>query len=86
MSTGAKIGIAIGVVFGGVVVLGILASMLWPALARAKAKANRVKCVNNIGNVFKAGLAFAQSNDGRLPWQLSTSTSTPKILLFLASK
>ena len=69
-----------------IAIIGILASMLLPALARAKAKANRIKCVNNIGNVYKAGLAFAQSNDGRLPWQLSTSTSTPKILLFLASK
>ena len=55
-----------------IAIIGILAAMLLPALARAKAKANRVKCVNNIGNVFKAGLAFAQSNDGRLPWQLNT--------------
>ncbi len=56
-----------------IAIIGILASMLLPALARAKAKANRVKCVNNIGNVYKAGLNFAQDNGERLPWQLTSS-------------
>ena len=58
-----------------IAIIGILASMLLPALARAKAKANRVKCVNNIGAVFKAGLAFAQDNGERHPWQLTNSGS-----------
>ena len=56
-----------------IAIIGILASMLLPALARAKAKANRVKCVNNIGGVYKAGLAFAQDNGERHPWQLTHS-------------
>ena len=56
-----------------IAIIGILASMLLPALARAKAKANRVKCVNNIGGVFKAGLGFAQDNGERNPWQLTNS-------------
>jgi len=56
-----------------IAIIGILASMLLPALARAKAKANRVKCVNNIGAVFKAGLAFAQDNGERNAWQLTNS-------------
>jgi prepilin-type N-terminal cleavage/methylation domain-containing protein len=54
-----------------IAIIGILASMLLPSLARAKAKANRIKCVNNIGGVFKAGLSFAQDNTERLPWQLT---------------
>jgi len=62
-----------------IAIIGILASMLLPALARAKAKANRVKCVNNIGAVFKAGLAFAQDNDQRNPWQLTHSGVTAHI-------
>jgi len=56
-----------------IAIIGILASMLLPALARAKAKANRVKCVNNLGGVFKAGLAFAQDNNERHAWQLTNS-------------
>jgi prepilin-type N-terminal cleavage/methylation domain-containing protein len=56
-----------------IAIIGILASMLLPALARAKAKANRVKCVNNIGAVFKSGLAFAQDNGERHAWQLTNS-------------
>jgi len=56
-----------------IAIIGILASMLLPALARAKAKANRVKCVSNIGAVYKAGLAFAQDNGERHAWQLTSS-------------
>ncbi len=56
-----------------IAIIGILAAMLLPALARAKAKANRIKCVNNIGGVFKAGLGFAQDNDERHAWQLTDS-------------
>jgi len=56
-----------------IAIIGILASMLLPALARAKAKANRVKCVNNIGQVFKASLNFAQNAKERLPWQLTSA-------------
>ena len=46
--------------------------MLLPALARAKAKANRVKCVNNLSTINKALSDFAHDNENdlRLPWQL----------------
>ena len=59
-----------------IAIIGILASMLLPALARAKAKANRVKCTKNIGNVYKAGLAFAQDNGERNQWQLTADGVT----------
>ena len=62
-----------------IAIIGILASMLLPALARAKAKANRIKCVNNIGAVYKAALAFAQDNGERHPWQLTHSGVTAHI-------
>ena len=56
-----------------IAIIGILASMLLPALARAKAKAGRIKCVNNLSSLGKATLGFAQDNDGRAPWQLIKS-------------
>ena len=54
-----------------IAIIGILASMLLPALAKAKAKANRIKCVNNLGQIGKAFIGFANDNTGRLPWQLT---------------
>ncbi len=45
--------------------------MLLPALARAKAKAARVKCVNNLAQMGKALIGFSHDNDQRLPWQLT---------------
>ena len=56
-----------------IAIIGILASLLLPALARAKAKANRVKCVNNLTTINKALSDFAHDgeNELRLPWQLN---------------
>ena len=71
---GLAIGGLVTSALGMIGILSILASMLLlPALAGAKTKANRIKCVNNIGNVYKAGLAFAQDNGERLPWQLDAN-------------
>jgi prepilin-type N-terminal cleavage/methylation domain-containing protein len=58
-----------------IAIIGILASMLLPALARAKAKANRIKCVNNLGSIGKASLGFSQDNGGRTAWNLLPSSS-----------
>ena len=52
-------------------IIGILAGLLLPALAKAKAKASRIKCVNNAGQTGKALLSFANDNEGRFPWQLT---------------
>ena len=54
-----------------IAIIGILASMLLPALARAKAKAARVKCVNNLAQIGKALIGFSHDNHKRLPWQLT---------------
>jgi len=59
-----------------IAIIGILASMLLPALARAKAKAARIKCVNNLGSIGKASLGFSQDNQGRTAWNLLPSQSS----------
>ena len=48
-------------------ILGILASMLLPALARAKSKANATKCLNNIRQIALAGTMYAGDHDDELP-------------------
>ncbi len=56
-----------------IAIIGILASMLLPALAKAKTRANRVKCVSNIKQVGGAFKAFANDNDNRYPWLLAAA-------------
>ena len=51
-----------------IAIIGILASMLLPALALAKQKELSVKCMNYLGQVGKAMLMFAQDNDDWFPW------------------
>ena len=54
-----------------IAIIGILASMLLPALAKAKNRANRIKCVNNVKQVGGALNAFADDNKNRYPWLLT---------------
>jgi prepilin-type N-terminal cleavage/methylation domain-containing protein len=55
-----------------IAVIAILAGLLLPGLARGKAKANRIKCVNNLRQVNVAMLSFSHAHVGRLPWMLTT--------------
>ena len=53
-----------------IAIIGILASLLLPVLARAKAKANRMKCASNLRQVGISLLNFSNENRFRLPWLL----------------
>ena len=55
-----------------IAIIGILASLLLPALAKAKTKANRVKCSNNLGTIIKAMNMYATEDEGQTPHQSSS--------------
>jgi prepilin-type N-terminal cleavage/methylation domain-containing protein/prepilin-type processing-associated H-X9-DG protein len=50
-----------------IAIIAILASMLLPALARAKEAANRSKCLNNLKEIELSVKLYADDNDGFFP-------------------
>jgi len=57
-----------------IAIIAILAALLLPALARAKAKAQRINCTNNLKQVGLAMRTFAIDNDGNMPMTLAAAS------------
>jgi prepilin-type N-terminal cleavage/methylation domain-containing protein/prepilin-type processing-associated H-X9-DG protein len=53
-----------------VAIIGILAALLLPALARAKSNAYKTQCRNNLQQMSLAIQLYAEDNNGRLPGPL----------------
>jgi prepilin-type N-terminal cleavage/methylation domain-containing protein len=51
-----------------IAIIAILAGLLLPALAKAKAKAQRINCVSNMKQIGLAFRMFANEHDGKFPW------------------
>lgn len=50
-----------------IAIIAILAAMLLPALAKAKAKAQRIYCINNLKQLATCCRLYADDNDGFIP-------------------
>jgi len=57
-----------------VAVIAILAALLLPTLAKAKAKAKRTQCLNNLKQVGLAFHSFVHDHADRFPMQVSTNS------------
>src|SRR5690349_8092887 len=64
-------------------IIGVLASMLMPAVSRAKGRANDVKCISNLRQIGIALSIYADENQGRLPYaeRLPTQPVNPTNVL-----
>jgi prepilin-type processing-associated H-X9-DG protein len=50
-----------------IAIIAVLAAMLLPALTRAKARADRIACVNNLKQLISAAHVYASDNGDRWP-------------------
>jgi prepilin-type N-terminal cleavage/methylation domain-containing protein len=53
-----------------IAIIAILAGMLLPALGKAKGRAQRVACMNNLRQVGLSLRLWADNNEGKYPWKV----------------
>src|SRR5262245_19744120 len=56
-----------------IAIIAILAAILLPSLATAKAKARDAECMNNLRQIRIGWHLWANDNEGQLPWEVPVS-------------
>jgi prepilin-type N-terminal cleavage/methylation domain-containing protein len=56
-----------------IAIIAILAALLLPALGRAKARAQRIACANNLKQIGLSMRLWADDHDGKFPWKVDQS-------------
>ena len=65
-----------------IAIIAILASLLLPALARAKEAANRIRCINSLKKLSLSVKLYADDNDGLCPPRNTTNRWPAQLLYF----
>jgi len=68
-----------------IAIIAILAAMLLPALARAKARAQRINCVNNLKQVGLSFRTWALDNQDQNPMQVAGASGGAKEMVGLGA-
>jgi prepilin-type N-terminal cleavage/methylation domain-containing protein len=55
-----------------IAVIAVVAGLLLPALAKAKSKAHRIKCVNNLKQIGLGFTLWADDHEGKFPWRVES--------------